>query len=47
MAYNASYTDADIASSVVDTIVKAVLTIGTLIVVIVVTMLYVWIRKKM
>lgn len=47
MAYNASYAEGDIATATVNTIVKAVLTIGTLITVIVITMLYVWLRKKM
>ena len=47
MAYNASYSEGDIADATVDTIVKAVLTVGTLITIVVVSMLFVYVRKKM
>lgn len=47
MAYNSSYDEGDIAESVVSTLVKGMLTVGTLITVIVVVALYVWIRKRL
>ena len=47
MVYNATYDEGDLGESVVNTIVKAVLTIGSLITVVVVIFLYVWVRKKM
>ena len=46
MAYNASYAEGDIAESVINTIVKGLLTVGTLITVIVVVSLYVWVRRR-
>lgn len=46
MAYNSTYDEGDIASSVVNTIVKALLTVGTLITVFVVVFLYVWMKKN-
>lgn len=46
MAYNASYNEGDIAESVVNTLVKGLVTVGTLITVIVVVFLYNWIRKN-
>jgi hypothetical protein len=45
MAYSANYTEADISASVVNTIAKVLITVGTLITVIVVVMLYSWVRK--
>ena len=47
MAYNSSYDEGDIAESVVNTIVKALITLGTLITVIVVVSLWVWIRRRL
>jgi hypothetical protein len=47
MAYNATYDEGDIAESVVNTIVKALITLGTLITVIVVVGLWVWIRRRL
>ncbi len=47
MAYNASYTEGNIAEAVINTIVKAVVTIGTLVTVVVVVMLYTYVRKKL
>lgn len=47
MAYNASYQEGDIAASVINTIVKMLITVGTLITVIVVIMLYGWFRKRL
>ena len=46
MAYNASYEEGDIAEAVINTIVKALITVGTLVVVIVVVWLYTWVRKN-
>jgi len=47
MAYNASYAEGDIATSVISTIVKAVITFGTLITVVVVIFMYAWVRKNL
>jgi len=47
MAYNASYQEGDIAAGVINTIVKMLITVGTLVTVIVVVMLYSWFRKKL
>lgn len=47
MAYNASYEEGDIAEAVINTIVKAVVTIGTLITVVVVVMLYNYVKKRL
>ena len=46
MAYNASYEEGDIAESVINTIVKGLLTVGTLVTVIVAVSLYVWARRR-
>ena len=46
MAYNASYDEADIAEATINTIVKVLITIGTLITVVVVVMLYSYVKKK-
>lgn len=46
MAYNSSYEEGDIAESVINTLVKGLITIGTLVTVIVVVMLYAWVRKN-
>jgi len=46
MAFNATYDESDLTEATVNTIVKGILTVGTLIVVIVVVSLYVWLKKK-
>jgi len=46
MAYNATYDEGDIAESVINTVVKAVLTVSLLSTVIVVAFLYAWVRKN-
>jgi len=46
MAYNSSYEEGDIAEAVINTIVKGLITVGTLVVVIVVVWLYTWVRKN-
>lgn len=46
MAYNSSYEESDIAEATINTLVKALITVGTLVTVIVVVMLYAWIKKK-
>lgn len=46
MVYNASYEEGDIAEATISTLVKALVTVGTLVTVIVVVMLYVWIKKN-
>ena len=46
MAYNSSYEEGDIAEATINTLVKGLITVGTLITVIVVIMLYAWVRKK-
>lgn len=47
MAYNASYDEGDVAESVINTIVKMLVTVATLVTVIVVVMLYSWLRKNL
>lgn len=47
MAYNASYEEGDIAEATINTLVKGLVTVGTLVTVIVVVWLYAYIRKKM
>ena len=47
MAYNSTYDEGDIAESVVNTIVKGLITVGTLVTVVVVVALYVWIRRRL
>jgi len=46
MSYNASYTDGDIASATVDTIVKALLTVASFVTLIVLVYMFVWLKKK-
>jgi len=46
MVFNATYDEGDLSESIVSTIVKALLTVGSLITVIVVVGLYVWIRQR-
>lgn len=46
MAYNATYTEANIADATVNTIVKAILTIGLLITIVIVAVMYAWVRKR-
>lgn len=45
MSYNSTYSEGDISASVVNTIAKVLITVGTLITVIVVVMLYTWVRR--
>lgn len=45
MAYNSTYSEGDISASVVNTIAKVLITVGTLITVIVVVFLYSWVKK--
>lgn len=46
MSYNASYEEADIAEAVINTIVKALITVGTLVTVVVVVFMYQWVKKR-
>ena len=47
MAYEATYEEGDIAEAVINTIVKGIITVGTLITVVVVVMLYTYVRKRL
>jgi hypothetical protein len=46
MAYSADYEEADIAEATINTIVKMIITVGTVIVVIVLLLLWGWMKKK-
>lgn len=46
MAYNASYEEGDIAEAVISTLVKALVTVGTLVTVIVVIFMYGWVKRN-
>ena len=47
MAYTPDYTEGDLSSSIVDIIVKVVLTVGTFITIIVLLMMYSYLKKKL
>lgn len=47
MAYTPDYTESDLNSGIIDVIVKVILVVGTFITVIVLLMLYSWVKKKM
>lgn len=46
MTYQASYDEGDIATSMISTIVKVLVTVGTLVTLIVVVYMFVWLKKK-
>lgn len=46
MAYNASYEEGDIAEGVINGLVKGFITIGSFATLIVVVLLYKWVRKN-
>ena len=47
MAYNATYDEGDIAEATLNTVVKAVITVGTLITILVVAFLWKTMRKNL
>lgn len=47
MAYTPNYTEDDIAGAGISTITKAILSVGSVIVLIVFVSLYIWAKKKM
>jgi len=46
MAYTASYTEADLSASVIDTVIKVFIIIGQFITLIVLLLLYNWMKKR-
>jgi len=46
MAYNASYSEADLSASVIDSIIKIFIVVGQFIILIVIILLYRWAKKK-
>jgi len=44
---NFTYTDADISSAVIDTIVKGVVVVSSLATLIAITVIYVWMKKRL
>ena len=47
MAYTPDYAEGDLSSSVVDIIVKGILTVGTFVTIIVLIMIYNYVRRKL
>jgi len=46
MAYTAEYTEGDLSASVIDTVIKVFIIIGQFITLIVILLLYNWMKKK-
>ena len=47
MAYTPDYTEADLSSSLIDVIVKAVITVGIFATLIVLLLMWNWMKKKL
>jgi hypothetical protein len=46
MAYTPDYTESDMSASIIDTVVKVLILFGTFATLIVLIMLFVWVKKK-
>lgn len=47
MAYTPDYTESDLSNSIIDTIVKVIITVSTFATLIVLIMLFNWMKKQM
>lgn len=47
MAYTPSYTEADMSASIIDTVVKVLILVGTFATLIVILFMFAWAKKKL